>query len=68
MKNIVFSSMPHFHGMSSEDPHSFLFDFDILCISFNYTVSAKILKLFSATLKDLALRWFMSLGEHSIFS
>jgi hypothetical protein len=26
------------------------------------------LKLFPATLKDLALRWFMSLGEHTIFS
>jgi hypothetical protein len=68
MKNILLSSLPHFHGMSSEDPDSFLFEFDILCRSYNYTDNAQKLKLFPATLKDSTLRWFMSLGEHSILS
>ena len=30
MKNIPLSSLPHFHGMSTKDPDSFLFEFDIL--------------------------------------
>lgn len=68
VKNISLSSLPHFHGMSYEDLDSFLFEFDILCRSYIYTDNAKKLKLFPATLKDLALRWFMSLGEHVILS
>lgn len=52
--------------MTSEDPDSFLFEFDILCRSYNYIGDAHKLKLFPTTLKDLALRWFMGLGEHSI--
>jgi hypothetical protein len=61
MKYITFSSLPNFHGMSTEDPNSFLVEFDILCRSYNYIDNAQKLKLFLATLKDLALRWFMSL-------
>jgi hypothetical protein len=68
MKNISLSSLPNFQGMSKKDPNSFLFEFDILCRSYNYTDNAKKLKLFLATLKDSALRWFMSLGEHTILS
>ena len=41
MKNIPLSSLPHFHGMSTEYPESFLFEFDILCRSYNYTDNAK---------------------------
>jgi hypothetical protein len=66
MKNIPLSSLPHFHGMSTKDPDSFLFEFDIQCRSYNYTDSAQKLKLFPATLKDSTLRWFMSLREHTI--
>ena len=66
MQNIPPSTLPHFHGMSSEDPDSFLFEFDILCRSYNYVRDAQKLKLFPATLKDPALRWFMGLGEHNI--
>ena len=66
MKNIPPSALPHFHGMSSEDPDSFLFEFDILCRSYNYILDAQKLKLFPATLKESALRWFMGLGEHTI--
>ena len=66
MKNINPSILPTFHGMSIEDPDAFLFELDILCKSYNYTSDAQKLKLFSATLKDAALRWFMGLGEYTI--
>jgi len=31
MKNIPPSMLPNFYGMASEDPDSFLFEFDIVC-------------------------------------
>jgi hypothetical protein len=68
MKNTPLSSLPNFHGLSSEDPDEFLFEFDILCRSYDYVSNAQKLKLFPATLKGNALRWFMSLGEHVITS
>jgi hypothetical protein len=66
MKNIPPSTLPHFHGMSSKDLDSFLFEFDILRRSYNYVRDAQKIKLFPITLKDSALRWFMGLGEHTI--
>jgi hypothetical protein len=36
MKNIPLSPLPNFHGLSSEDPDEFLFEFDILCRSYDY--------------------------------
>jgi hypothetical protein len=66
MKNIPLSALPNFHGLSSEDPDEFLFEFDILCRSYDYITNVKKLKLFPATLKGNALRWFMSLGGHVI--
>jgi hypothetical protein len=68
MKNIPLSALPNFHGLSSEDPDEFLFEFDILCRSYDYTTNAQKIKLFPSTLKGNALRWFMSLGEHVITS
>lgn len=68
MKIIPMTSLPLFYGKSSEDPDAFLFEFDILCRSYNYYDDAHKLKLFPATLKDIALRWFMSLGENTIYS
>jgi hypothetical protein len=68
MKNIPLSSLPTFRGMSTEDPDLFLFEFDILCRIYNYSDNAQKLKLFPATMKDSALRWFMSLGENTILS
>ena len=44
MKNIPPSALLHFHGMTSEDPNSFLFEFDILCHSYNYIRDAQNLK------------------------
>jgi hypothetical protein len=68
MKNIPLSSLPTFRGMSTEDPYLFLFEFDILCRSYNYSDDTQKIKLFPATMKDSTLRWFMSLGENTILS
>ena len=65
MKNIP-PSLPTFYGKSNEYPDTFLFEFDILCRSYNYLQDAQKIKLFRATLKDFALRWFMGLGEYSV--
>ena len=35
MNNIPLSSLPHFHGMSTKDPDSFLFAFDTLIMHKN---------------------------------
>jgi hypothetical protein len=68
MKNIPLSSLPTFKGMSTEYLDLFLFEFDILCRSYNYSDDAQKLKLFPARMKDSALIWFMSLGENTILS
>lgn len=68
MKNTPLESLPLFHGMSSEYFDSFMFEFDILCRSYNYYGDAHKLKIFPATSKDSTLRWFMTLGEHTINS
>jgi hypothetical protein len=39
MKNIPLSSLPKFHALSTEDLDEFLFEFDILCISYDYTTT-----------------------------
>ena len=66
MKKIPPSSLPTFYGKSNEDPDIFVFEFDILCRSYNYLQDTQKLKLFPATLKDYNLSWFMGLGEYSI--
>ena len=66
MKNIIPSVLPRFYGKEKEDPNEFIFEFDILCRSYDYTTNPHKMKLFPATLKDNALRWFMSLGEGTI--
>jgi hypothetical protein len=68
MKNIPLSNLQNFHGLSTEATDEFLFEFDILCRSYDYTTTAQKLKLFPATLKGNALRWFMSLGGENISS
>ena len=66
MKNISPSVLPRFHGKATEDPNEFLFEFDILYRSYDYTSNKQKLKIFPATLKDNALHWFMSLGGETI--
>ena len=66
MKNIPPSSLPTFYGKSNEDSDTFLFEFDILCRSYNYLQDSHKLKFFPARLKYSSLIWFMGLGEYSI--
>ena len=40
MKVVPLSSLPNLHGSMSEDPNTFVFEFDILCQSFDYTSNA----------------------------
>jgi len=37
MKNISPSSLPHFHGLNSEDPDTLLFEFVVICRTYDYT-------------------------------
>ena len=62
MKAIPLQHIPTFHGLTSEDPDAFLFEFDVLCRGYDYTTDPYKLKLFPSTLKGVALRWFMGLG------
>ena len=66
MKNIPSATLPKFYGLITEDPDTFLFEFDILCQSYDYTTDAHKLKLFPSTLKEATLRWFMSLGANAV--
>jgi len=65
LKNIPHVALPHFHGLSIEDLDTFLFEFDFLCHSYDYSSDPWKLKLFPVTLKDSTLRWFMGLGGNS---
>jgi hypothetical protein len=40
MKIIPLFALPAFYGKRSEDPNTFLFDFDILCRIYNYLQDA----------------------------
>ncbi len=56
MKNISPSALPHFHGLTTEYPDTFLIEFDVLCQTYDYAEDEQNLKLFPSTLKDAALR------------
>lgn len=66
MKNISPSALPHFHGLTTEDRDTFLFEFVVFCQTYDYAEDEKKLKLFPSTLKDAALCWFMGLPGNSI--
>lgn len=55
MKMISPSSLHHFHGLTSEDPNTFFFEFYFICRTYDYTSHEHKLKLFPSTLKDLSL-------------
>lgn len=40
IKNIPLSSLPSFQGMTMEDPDTFLFEFHVLCRSYDYTIDS----------------------------
>ena len=66
MKNIQPSILRNFYGTSIEDPHAFLFEFDVLCRTYGHTDDTQKLRLFPATLKGVSLKWFMGLGVNTI--
>ena len=66
MNSIPLSFLPKFHGMRSKDLETFLFEFEILCKSYGYLSHTQKLRFFPATLKDRALKVFMSVGTNSI--
>jgi len=68
MKNIPPSFLPKFHGLRSEDLETFLFKSEIVYRSYGYLLKTQKLRLFLATLRDKALKWFTSLGTNSIRS
>ena len=55
MKNIIPSSLLHFHGLCTEDLDTFLFDFVVICRTYDYAKDEKKLRLFPSTLKDATL-------------
>jgi hypothetical protein len=66
MKNINPTTLPHFHGMITKDPSTFLFEFEVLYRTYDYKNDAQKMILFPSTLKEETLRWFMGLDGHSI--
>lgn len=52
--------------MTTEDPDTFLFEFSIICQTYDCAENDQKLKLFPSILKDVALRWFMGLPRNSI--
>lgn len=66
LKNIPTVALPKFYSLITKDPETFLFDFDILCRSYDYTTNGHKLKLFPSTLKEAALRWFIRLGTNAV--
>ena len=68
MKNIPHSSLSNFYGLTTEDLDRFMFKFDVLCHSYDYTYNAQKMKLFLAKLKGATLHWLIILGETTITS
>jgi len=66
MKTISPSTLPHFHGLTTEDPDTFLFEFAVICRTYDYAKDEQKLKLFPSTLKDVAVHWFMGLPINNI--
>jgi len=68
MKNINLVDLPNFHGLSTEDPNTFLFEFEVVCQTYDHLVYVQNLKPFPSTLKDSSLGWFMNLEDNSVVS
>jgi len=66
MKNISPSALPHFHVLTTKDLDTFLFEFVVICRTYDYAEDEKKLKLFPSTLKDAVLLWFMGLLGSSV--
>ena len=68
MKIISPSVLTNFHCMWTDDPKKVIFEFEVLCKSYDYFQYPQKLNLFLATLNDGALRWFMGLGTNYVIS
>lgn len=68
MKNIDIDGLPNFHGLTTKDPNTFLFEFELFFRTYDYLLDSKKLKLFHYTFIYSTLRWIMSLGENIIES
>jgi len=55
MKNISPSALPDFHGLTTKDPNTFLFEFVVVCRTYDYAEDEQKLKVFPSTLKDATL-------------
>ena len=66
IKNISPSILPNFHWLRNDDPETFIFDFEVLCRSYDSFLDTQNLILLPTTLKDAESKWFMGLGAHSI--
>jgi hypothetical protein len=66
MKNINATSLSHFYGMFIGYPYTFLFDFEVLYMIYDYKNYGKKLRLSPSILKEETLRSFMGLDGHSI--
>ena len=66
MKNMSPSVLPNFYGLRSEDPEAFLFEFEVLCRTYDYLEDSQKLKVLPSTLKAATLKWFMGLVTQSI--
>jgi len=65
MKNINPCTLTHFHGLASKYLSTFLFEFEVLCNTYDYNIDALNLGLFPSNLKEVALQWFMSINGKS---
>jgi len=66
MKKISPSTIPHFHGLTLEDLDTFLFEFVVICRTYDYTSDDQKLKFFPSSLKDASLCWFVGLPGDNI--
>ena len=51
MKNISCSMLPNFHELRNEDPETFLFEFEVLCRSYDYLLDTQNWNCFQPLLK-----------------
>lgn len=66
MKNKNPFVMPHFQGLPTKDPNTFLFKFEVPCRTYDHKTKTKKLRFFPSTLKEETLGWFMSLDGNNI--
>lgn len=55
MKNISLNFLPTFRGFSTKDPDQFLFEFKVLCQTYDYKNDNQKLNIFPSALKGSAM-------------